>query len=128
MEFTKALVGDQEVQPSNISKPGVFKGDDTPGMKVKRLLRTSSMPTISDTPESSFYNDLLAMEDVWSANAGSFTEPQRLVMESPTSIFLRDLYDRKTEKPWKAQVLTTPLSMRASIGNTLKYYSLFPIH
>ena len=109
------------MQPSNISKPWVFKGDDTPGMKVKRLLRTSSMPTISDTPESSFYNDLLAMEDVWSANAGSFTEPQRLVMESPTSIFLRDLYDRKTEKPWKAQVLTTPLSMRASIGNTLKY-------
>ena len=114
MEFTEALVRDQEVQPSNISKPGVFKVDDTPEMKVKRLFPKSGL-------SSAFYDDLLAMEDILSANAGSLTEPQRLVMESPTSIFLRDLYDRKTEKPWKAQVLTTPLSMRASIGNTLKY-------
>jgi len=112
VEFTKALVGDQEVQPSNISKPGVFKGDDTPEMNVKPLFHTSSIPTMSDTPASSLDNTLLApVGDVWSANAGSFTEQQRLVIESP----------RKTEKPWKPQVLTTPLSMRASIGNTVKY-------
>ena len=112
MEFTKALVGDQEVKPSNISKPGVFKGDDTPEMNVKPLFHTSRISFMLDTPESSLDNALLApVGDLWSANAGSFTEQQRLAIESP----------RKTEKQWIAQELTTPLSMRAPIGNTLKY-------
>ena len=121
MEFIKAPVRDQEVQPSDISKPGVFKGDDTPEMNVKPLFHTSSLPNISETPESSLDNALLApVGDVWSANAGSFSEQQRLVIQGP----------RKTEKPpippRKPQSIS--LSLQGLIGNTLKYYSFFPIH
>lgn len=123
MEFTKALVGDQEVQPSNISKSGFFKGDDTAETNVKPLFHTSSLPNISETPESSLDNALLApVGDVWSANAGSFSEQQRLVIEDR----------RKTEKPpippRKPKGQWIPLSMQGFIGNTLKYYSFFPIH
>ena len=123
MEFTKALVGDQEVQPSNISKSVFFKGDDTVETMVKPLFHTSSLPNISETPKSSLDNDLLApVGDVWSANAGSFSEQQRLVIEGP----------RKTEKPpippWKPKAQSISLSMQGFIGNTLKYYSFFPIH
>ena len=89
-----------------------FKGDDTAETNVKLLFHTSSLPNISETPESSLDNALLApVGDVWSANAGSFSEQQRLVIEGP----------RKTEKP--------PIPPRKGfIGNTLKYYSFFPIH
>lgn len=121
MEFTKALVGDQEVQPSNISKSGFFKGDDTAETNVKPLFHTSSLPNISETPESSLDNALLApVGDVWSVNAGSFSEQQRLVIEDR----------RKTEKPppRKPRGHSISLSMQGFIGNTLKYYSFFPIH
>ena len=116
MEFTKALVGDQEVQPSNISKSGFFKGDDAAEKNVKPLFHTSSLPNISETPESSLDNALLApVGDERSANAGSFSEQQRLVIEGP----------RKTEKPpippRKRKAQSISLSMQGSIGNTLKY-------
>ena len=116
MEFTKALVGDQEVQPSNISKSEFFKGVDTAETNVKPLFHTSSLPNISETPEGSLDNALLApVGDVWSANAGSFSEQQRLVIEGP----------RKTDKPpippRKPKAQSISLSMQGSIGNTLKY-------
>ena len=123
MEFAKALVGDQEVQRSNISKSGFFKGDDAAETNVKPLFHTSSLPNISETPESSLNNALLPpVGDVRSANAVSFSEQQRLVIEGP----------RKTEKPpippRKPKTQSISLSMQGFIGNTLKYYSFFSIH
>ena len=74
MEFTKALVADQEVQPSIISKPGGFEEEDTSEMNINPPFHRSSISTISGREES-FVDDVLSRR-MLGASEGSFSERQ----------------------------------------------------